>query len=176
MAAGKAETAPAQAPARPSISKKLFLPAAVGGIMLVEGLGIFMLVRMAVPGPRSAHAAGEALSPLQQIDAMDNEVAVTECDAINRASGQAVAVHIVLSALVSPEKAELVQKLVAKRRSTIQDRVQLVVRGADPKHLNDPGLETIRRQLKAELDNILGDDQLLRELLIPEILQTRSSL
>jgi flagellar basal body-associated protein FliL len=176
MAASKPDSAAQESTPAPTLKRKLILPLMVGGIMLVEGVVIFLLVRISSPEPPPAQAAAEGLTAEQQIEALDPEVSVAECDAINRASGQTVVVHIALSALVSPPNVDRAQKLIEKRKNTIQDRVQLVVRGADPKHLNEPGLETIRRQLKMELDKILGDDKLLNEILVPQILQTRSSL
>ncbi len=36
----------------------------------------------------------------------------------------------------------------------------MILRSADPHHLNEPGLDTIKRQVKSELDKILGDGEL----------------
>ena len=175
MAADKGE-AQAHDASRPSLKKRLFLPGIIGGIMLVEAVAMFVVVRAFGPKPAPVHAAEEPPNPQEQIDALDAEVAVAQCDAINRTSGQAVVVHLVISALVSPENTERMGKLMEKRRDTVQDRIQFVVRGADPKHLNEPGLETLRRDIKAELGKVLGDDELIVDLLIPQILQTRSNL
>jgi len=50
--------------------------------------------------------------------------------------------------------------------------VTTVIRSADPKFLQEPGLETIRRQIKFELDKVLGDDKIIVDLLIPSLLQS----
>jgi flagellar basal body-associated protein FliL len=179
MANEKSDAAPAAAPATPSAKGKLKLPIIVGGMMLVEAVVVFMLVKMTATPPPEVHAAeghaGEHGEPAEAKE-IDPEIPLVECESINRTSGQTIVVHLSLSALAAAENAEKLKKLVEMRKSSIQDRVQFVVRGADPKHLNEPGLETIRRQLKAEIDKLFGDEKLVTELLIPQILQSRSSL
>ena len=51
MAASRPEPAPPESTPGPSLKRKLFLPLMVGGIMLVEGVVIFVLVRMAPGDP-----------------------------------------------------------------------------------------------------------------------------
>lgn len=51
---------------------------------------------------------------------------------------------------------------------TIKDRLTRIVRSAEPTQLQEDGLETIKRQMKFELERILGDDVKIVEVLIPE--------
>jgi len=59
---------------------------------------------------------------------------------------------------------------------SIKDRLQAVIRAADPKDLNDPSLETLKRQLLLELNNLIGGKELIREILISNMLQSRTHL
>ena len=167
-------------PARPSMKKKLVTLGILGGIMLLEAVGIFVLVRMtSEPGPSEAGEAAQ--DPGQLVEQMDAELALVNCEAINRKSGQSLVVHISLSVRVAAQNAEHAAKLIEKRQSTIKDRVQMILRSADPQHLNEPNLDTIKRQVRFELDKILGDavpgnEELILKVLIPQILQTRSRL
>ena len=43
-----------------------------------------------------------------------------------------------------------------------------IVRSAEPQYLQEDGLETIRRQIKFELERILGEDVKIVEVLVPE--------
>jgi hypothetical protein len=65
---------------------------------------------------------------------------------------------------------------VDARQATICDRVNTVVRRAEPKFLSEPGLETVRRQIKFELDKVFGDEDLIQEVLLPELLQSQAQL
>ena len=164
------------ADSKPSPSKrKLLTLAIVGAIMLLEGVGIFVVVRMTRETPPSE--AGEmAENPDQLLDQMDAELALVECDAINRKSGQSIVVHLSISVRVAAGDQDHAATLIERRQDTLKDRVQMILRSADPQHLNEPNLDTLKRQVKFEVDKILGDDKLVLEVLIPQILQSRSRL
>jgi flagellar basal body-associated protein FliL len=66
--------------------------------------------------------------------------------------------------------------MLQERKASIEDRITTVIRSADPAHLAEPGLETLKRQFKFELDKITEDETLIRQVLIPKLLQTRSAL
>ena len=176
MSPDDGEQAVADATASPPSprKKKILTVGIVVGIMLLEGVGVFVLVRM-TSGPPEAAAGGEVVEdPNQVIEQMDAELPLADCDAINRKVGQSIVVHLSLSVRVAAPDADRAAKLIEKRQSTIKDRVQMILRSADPQHLNEPNLDTVKRQVKFELDKILEDDQLIQEVLIPQILQTRS--
>lgn len=167
-------TATESPPAAPR-KKKLMTLGIVLGIMLLEGAAVFAVMKISA-SPVAAEAAEDGAEATEDVSAMPADVSLVECKAINRKSGQALVVRICVAAQVDPDKVEVVQELVQKRQDTIKDRVQTVLRSADPRHLNDPDLATLKRQIKFELDRVLGDDQLIRAVLIPQILQSRSDL
>lgn len=166
-------------------SKKFLGAAILVGVMVAEGALIFAAMKVlggtgagTAAGGEVAPATAEADDPALELDAPADvaEILVAETDAFNNRSGRLHMYHIQVTALVPGEGAEALERLVEQRGGTIKDRINTVIRGADPKHLNEPGLETLRRQIQFELNKITGDDSLVLELLIPELLQSRTSL
>lgn len=114
-------------------------------------------------------AAGKAA--VAPVDSM-SEIELADCRLHNNRTGKMILVRIRVSALVAAADTERVKALVEAKRSRIQDRVSSIVRSSEPKFLNEPGLETIKRSLRFELGQILGDADLIKEILVPELLQT----
>lgn len=161
-------------------AKKSKLPLIiVTALMLGEGAAIFIVAKiMFGPSPLEpataaqvatveSDSANPAVAPVDQMA----EVDIADCRPSNKATGRLQTYRLRVSALVRSGDAEKVGGLVESNRARIEDRVNFVVRSAEPHHLEEPGLETIKRRMKRELDQILGDEQLILEILIPELLQ-----
>ena len=163
----------------PTKRKKLLPYTIIGAIMLVEGLAVYIAAKTLGSDPAAAEAgqgSGESIGPDGMPTDMDVELLICELDAFNKKTGRLMMYHIQVVAIVNRGHEERLQKLVELRRGTISDRVTTVIRSAEPKYLSEPGLETIRRQIKFELDKIFGDETLIIELLIPKLLQSSSNL
>ena len=165
--------------ARPK-SKKLTTILVIAGLMLAEGGLIFgaMMFFGGDPGVATA-STGSATGGAGSDHGHPGDVAevvIAELDAYNSLSGRLYVYHLQISAQVKPQDRQRIESIVEERGDTICDRINTVIRGADPRHLNEPGLETMRRQIKFELDKILGDDSLVLELLVPKLLQSRANL
>jgi flagellar basal body-associated protein FliL len=77
---------------------------------------------------------------------------------------------------VKPEAAESVKKIITDRDALIKDRVRTIIAQSDPDKLgggSEPGLETLRRQVKYQLDTIIGDG-LIDEVLVPRCIPFRT--
>lgn len=168
------------AEAAPPKSKKLTTMLVIVGLMLAEGALIFgaMMFFGGDPGLATASTGSTTGSNGSEKGGHGNvaEVVIAELDAYNSLSGRLYVYHLQVSAQVKPQDRQRIESIVEERGDTICDRINTVIRGADPKHLNEPGLESMRRQIKFELDKILGDDSLVLELLIPKLLQSRANL
>ncbi len=167
-------------PAGPKSNKRTTI-LVIGGLMLAEGAMIFGAMKFfgADPAPASAEtvsAESDGADSDQGSPGEIAEVVIAELDAYNNLSGRLYIYHLQVSAQVNPEQKEKIEALVLERAGTISDRINTVIRGIDPKHLNEPRLETVRRQIKFELDKVFGDDSLILELLIPKLLQSRANL
>lgn len=123
-------------------------------------------------GEHGGDAAGGKPGKVGTLTLSETEIELPECRPSNKMTGKLVLFRMRVSVLVATPQAEKAKALLEANKSRIHDRINFVVRSADPLHLNEPGLETIKRRIKHELDRIVGDDQLFQEILVPELLQS----
>lgn len=153
----------------------------VAGLMIVEGIFLFCLLNWVSPPPLEAVAGDDSAGGTSEGSGLDErglswgdglaEVDLTSCTLTNRNGPKAYNVTISVSVLVREMDEERIGELAERMKSRINDRVNFVVRSADQKYLNQPGLETIKRHLRNELEKCFGDDQLIVEVLVPELIQ-----
>lgn len=148
-------------------------------LMIGEGVAIYVLAN-ALGGLPTTAAAADGTSRRDQTGGVGGEelveVELVECRPGNRMSGKLVTFHIRVSVLVAAADKERLEELAKARRGRLLDRVHFVFRSADPKHLNEPGLDTVKRRLKHEFDRIFADEGLIKEVLIPQRLQSGSGV
>lgn len=151
-------------------------------VMTVEGGGIYFAVKFLGGGPQSAVAEGLTTTVVGGGNgdghgggghaatdiAADAELQVTKLKAPNMKSGRLFLYDIEIYAKTKKEKSETLQKLLESYKATIDDRLSRVVRSAEPQDLQEDGLETIRRQVKHELGQIVGDEKMVEAILIPK--------
>ncbi len=154
---------------------RLFGVLIVSLLMAAEGVGVFFLAKALSPDPIPVLAASEGFADGSNGDEFA-EVELADCRPSNMMAGKFVTFHIRVSALVAAKDVEQAETLVRIKRARLEDGVNTVIRSAEPKHLSEPGLETIKRRLKHEIDQILGDDQLVKRVLIPQMLQSGPGL
>ena len=87
-------------------------------------------------------------------------------------SGKFVTFQIRVLGLVAAEDFERAQELVESRKARLEDGVNIVIRSAEPKQLNEPDLSTLRRRLRQEFGRIFDDPDLIKQVLIPSMLQS----
>lgn len=133
------------------------------GIMMLEG-GVFALW-MTFADPKSASGAGNPDVPTQVVNA-SAEVKVLEFQAFNRKTGRTYRYDISVCVECAKQDQKTVEVRRDERRALIQDEFRTLVAKADPQHLQEPDLETLRRQFKATLDEVLGEG-LVKRVLIP---------
>ena len=156
--------------------KSLLLVSILGGVMLAEGVGLFFVMRMFGSGPQEtlAELTQEGLAEPQEPAAA--EVKIAQFKALNEKSGHTFVVDIELSARVPAGRQAEVESLVNLRKDTVLDRFNQLVRSADPKHLKEEDLATLRRLMTAELSGILGDEDLVDEVLITRFNKFRADM
>jgi flagellar basal body-associated protein FliL len=173
----------------------------VAGILVLEGAGILIAVKLFNRGP--AEAVGiEIPDPAHQTEEIDPseetvelKIAQLECPHTN--TGRLYVLRMTVYAnipknLVVSEKAEEgegegkkseggpsgIQLEIEGRIATIKDRMRTVVASADPGTLclarsekPDYGLSTLRRQFKTILDEVLGKGK-VKDVLISDYMPT----
>lgn len=98
------------------------------------------------------------------------ELKVVEFRALNRLSGKTILYDVSIYAVVKGDREEKVKRVFEDRGALIQDRVRTIIAQNDPEKLGggvEPGLETLRRQVKRQLDEIVGDS-MIEEVLVPK--------
>jgi flagellar basal body-associated protein FliL len=151
-------------------------------VMAVEGGGIYFAVKFFGGGPKAAVAEGLA-DPAKSVGGhggeggegekageftQDAELPVAKLKAPNMKSGRLFLYDIEVYAKTKKDKADTLKKMLEGFKATIEDRLSRVVRSAEPQDLQEDGLETIRRQVKHELGQIVGDEKMIEEILIPK--------
>jgi len=69
-----------------------------------------------------------------------------------------------------------VKDALKEREALIKDRVRTIIAQSDPEKLvggSEPGLETLRRQVKYQLDTIVGEG-MIEEVLVPKCIPFRT--
>ena len=138
-----------------------------GGVMIVEGVAIFLGMKFLGSHPDPTKGL-EGLQPTTQAWTETQEFDVANLRVLNRNGPRAMlySVRIVVTAHYS--KKDKVEEFLKGRKSTIEDVISQILRSAEEKYLAEPGLETLRRQLRFELNALLKDEGVIEQVLIPE--------
>ncbi|MEM6392312.1 MAG: flagellar basal body-associated FliL family protein [Planctomycetota bacterium] len=127
----------------------------LAAVMIVEGLAIGIAFWVA-GGPSEV----EATTAFDDPEAEENRptiLLVTSGKYQNTRSGQPFLYDTEIQVSVKNKHADLVQEKVTNLEPMISDRVVTIFRRAEPAHLNEPERQTLKRQLKATLNDILGN-------------------
>lgn len=170
------------------------LPVLMGGVMIIEAAVLFAGFKFLGAGaPRAAEGAelieaegeghgeegghgeggegGAAIDPKKSV-----EVSVLEFKAPNKLSGRAFLYDVSIYARTSGEHAQRVTDTIKANEALIKDRIRTIIAQSDPEKLGggtEPGLETLRRQVKHQLDEIIGEE-MIDEVLVPKCIPFRT--
>lgn len=104
------------------------------------------------------------------------EVPVLEIKAPNKLSGRTFLYDVSIFVSTKGEHQEKVAATLKEREALIKDRVRTIIAQSDPEKMgggSEPGLETLRRQVKYQLDEIVGEG-LIDEVLVPRCIPYRT--
>ncbi|HWE02892.1 MAG TPA: hypothetical protein VG326_10835 [Tepidisphaeraceae bacterium] len=164
------------------------LPVLLGGVMIIEAVVLFAGFKFLGGGPKPAQAelagaeksgeGGEGKAPTTAPDkkAPCEVPVVADFRGLNRRSGHAYLYSVDIVALTRSEFEDQVKKAVADHGNLIRDRIRTIIAQSDPEKLgggSEPGLETLRRQVKYQLDEIIGEG-LIDEVLVPKCIPFRT--
>ena len=152
---------------------RLVAVGAILGVMIIEAIVILVLAKaFVVPDPREAHADQHGmLDPTAGQRAPEPlEVEIVKLRAQNDRSQRLLVYDLTVFVIVSSDKEPAFKELIEKRRETVRDRFTRIVRAAEPARFQEPDLASLRAQFKHELENVLGQSDLVQEVLIPSIM------
>jgi flagellar basal body-associated protein FliL len=186
-----AEKAPADKGAAPAKKGGIMgmltkLPVLLGGVMVVEGVVLFAAFKMLAGGPAPTQGA-ELHTTEEKVDLDEHgnpkpgkndkaELLVIEMRAPNKLSGRTFLYDLSIYVVVKGDHKDKVKADLEARKAMISDRIRTIVSRTNPEKLNgeqEPGLETFRRQVKFQLEEILGPD-LIEEVLVPRCIPFRA--
>jgi flagellar basal body-associated protein FliL len=179
MADEKAMEQPAEQEAPKSSKKKtMILGGGLIGVMVVEAVVVFVLVKHFGASP----AAAEAMPPVHGVTGEaepEHKPEVVELDVVklraqNERAQRQITYDLDVYVSVSDANKEKVGKVLQGRKATVQDRLARVVRAAEPERFIEPDLRTLRKQFLVELTQIVGEEGLIVEVLIPSIVSSEN--
>lgn len=104
------------------------------------------------------------------------ELKVLDFRAPNKQSGRTFLYDVSIYVVTKSEFETQVTSTITDRTALITDRVRTIIAQSDPEKLgggSEPGLETLRRQVKYQLDEIVGEG-MISEVLIPRCIPFRT--
>lgn len=167
----KTEGSVEQEAGKSSKKKTLVMGGALLGIMAVEALVVFFVVKHFAGGPATAEAAPAhgIVAPEGEKKPQDVEVEVVRLRAQNERSQRQITYDLAVFISVVDSNKEKVTEILQRRKNTVQDRLSRIVRAAEPERFAEPDLRSLRKLFQAELVQVVGDEALIQEVLIPTI-------
>ncbi len=104
------------------------------------------------------------------------ELEVLSFRAPNKLSGRTYLYDVSIYAVTRGDREKRVKETIDSRKALITDRIRTIIAQTDPEKLgggSEPGLETLRRQVKYQLDQIVGEG-LVDEVLVPRCIPFRT--
>jgi hypothetical protein len=172
-------------------------PFLLGAVMVLEAVVLFAGFKILGGGPQ--HAAGAELTTAE--DGGDDqpgdhgkgdgktgragkgerkarfvELNVLDFKAPNKVNGRTFLYDVSIFVVCKGEYEKQVKDTLREREALIKDRVRTIIAQSDPEKLvggSEPGLETLRRQVKYQLDTIVGEG-VIEEVLVPKCIPFRT--
>jgi len=161
-------------------------PVLLGGAMLIEALVLIGGFKFISGGPKTAAAVelaaetsgekGDGKGGASVDSKAPVEIQLVDFRAPNKTSGRTFLYDVNIVVTTKTATGDKVKDLISSRDALIKDRVRTIIATLDPEKLgggSEPGLETLRRQVKYQLDQILGDG-LIDDVLVPRCIPFRT--
>lgn len=167
-------------------------PVLLGIVMVLEAVVLFAGVKFLGSGPQAAVAIdlkeGEKASHGDKTDAHGGaekkpgpkektvEVPVLDFKAPNTQNGRRYIYDVNVFATVNADSSDKVKEKIKANDALIRTRIRTIIAQMDPDKLgggSEPGLETLSRQIKAQLEIIIGDG-MIDEVLVPRCIPFRA--
>ncbi|MEX0885289.1 MAG: hypothetical protein WD009_02515 [Phycisphaeraceae bacterium] len=161
-------------PSRVSLKTLLILI----GVLALEG-GVITGLFLVMGGPAEVHADAAADDEAARAE-QPVEVSVVSDRFQNTRTGRSYLYDADIYVIVQQRHREHVQEQLEQMHAQITSDVATIFRRAEPSHLLEPELSTLKRQLQAALDNRLGYDEdgepYVRDALIGQLTRFRGDM
>ncbi|GJM19099.1 MAG: hypothetical protein DHS20C14_13120 [Phycisphaeraceae bacterium] len=156
-----------EAPSKPSKLPLLI----VAGLMLAEGVLVYLGVGILGSGPQNAGAQIEGLDQLEREQQV--EILLIEDRFQNMQSGRVWGWSAEVYLKVRKKNEADVQTVMERDAAEIKEGLAMIFRKAQDRHLREPGLETISRQLTNYVNRVFGVDSegvpLVERVILPKL-------
>lgn len=175
------------------------MPVMLGGVMIIEAVVLFAGFKFLGSGaqpsvgaeitseeahgePADSHGAEASGDGHGEGDAKPKikgktvELKLLDFRAPNKQSGRTFLYDVSIFVVTKTDHEEKVKSTIESRTALITDRVRTIIAQSDPEKLgggSEPGLETLRRQVKYQLDEIVGEG-MISEVLVPRCIPFRT--
>jgi flagellar basal body-associated protein FliL len=170
------------------------MPVLLGIVMILEAVVLFAGFKFLGAGAKPAAGAELSVPTTESSEGGKSEggeggekgasvdkkktvvVKVTEFKAPNKKSGTSFLYDLKICAITKGEYEKRVEESITDQEPLIQDRIRTIIAQSDPEKLSggsEPGLETLRRQIKYQLDEIIGEG-MIDEVLVPRCIPFRT--
>jgi flagellar basal body-associated protein FliL len=160
-------------------------PVLLGAVMVIEAVVLIAGIKIVGGGAKKADAVELATESTEKGEGKDGkivdnkapvELQLVDFRAPNKISGRTFLYDVNIVVTTKTATGDKVKDLISGRDALIKDRVRTIIAELDPEKLgggSEPGLETLRRQVKYQLDQILGDG-LIDDVLVPRCIPYRT--
>jgi flagellar basal body-associated protein FliL len=164
MAEEKKENQPEQPQKKMPIKAMLILLA----VLLIEGLAITAVFTFA-GGPAKVQADPAAVDLAAEAKKPVELLVVSDKFANNRV-GRTYLYDSEIYVVLRKKDEEATKAKIETMQAQISTDIAMIIRRAEPAHLNEPTLATLTRQIKASLDERLGKDEETGEPTVEQVL------
>lgn len=145
-----------------------------GGVMIVEGLAIFLAMKTFGGQPHRLEAEQMVPTSKPASEFQELEVANVRVPHVTGSRTTLYSMRVVV--LVKFDKVEDVKKTLESKKWTVTDTVSRVIRQAAESEISEPRLETLRRKMKFELNELCPEENAIEQVLIPECMPMSTGL
>jgi len=158
MADNEAAPAPAPEASEPSPKGKLPLKMIIMilGLMLAEGAGVFVVLNM-MSAPQEVKAEGITETPADGLEQI-HEVLIVDDRFPNHQTGRVWLWEVEVQVQVRQKNLDYVQRLLEERSAEVKTGIAQIIRTSHHKHLTEPNLDTINRQIEQYLRDVFEYD------------------
>lgn len=172
--AAKPEAEAASEPAGKKPKGKMFTLGLFGGVMIIEGLAIFFAMKSFGHQPHTLEA--EQMHPTSKPESEFKELEVANVRVPHVTGSRTTLYAMRVVAVVKHDNLEAVKKTFEEKKWTLTDTVSRVIRQAAESEISEPRLETLRRKMKFELNELCATEHAIEQVLIPECMPLSTGL
>lgn len=159
----------------PKRKKSLVTIGLVVGVMLVEGVAIFGVMKMFGNEPDPTLGMGmeqTTTNPWKEFP----EVEVVRLRVENTNGTRTTLYNVTIVVTVHTSKVEEFELILEQRKFTIEDALSRVIQEASEVEMTEPGKETLKKKVRIELGKILHDPDMIEDVLVPQLIALPTSL